>query len=513
MRFPRPLNNRTLAAHAARLSVPNYDRTALRRGVVHISVGSFHRAHQAVYFDDLARRGLGDGWALTGVGLRRREMKEVLEAQDGLYTVVSRGDGPDEGRVVGIITRYLFAPEDTCALLDTLSHEDTRLVTLTVTSDGYHVDAETGQFAADAPEIRDDLADPQRPQSAVGLLVEALDRRRRHGRPAFTVLSCDNMPANGAVTRTAVLSFAALRDPRLAAWIDEQASFPSSMVDRITPGTTVEDRRDIQRTFGVRDGWPVVTEPFSQWIVEDAFCNGRPPLDQVGVRFVDDVRPYALMKTRMLNASHSALGYLGSLAGLERIDEAMTDPVFAAYVERLMEHEIAPLLPPVDIDLVHYAGTLCGRFANAAVGDRLSRLCRNGSTKVPSHLLSSIREARATDRPHALLTLAVAAWCRYLRGTDEEGSELPLDDPAAERLQALALEGWHDPRPLLADAPTFGSLGSCPRFAAAVERDIRDLDAAGVRATMRARLAGVASAQPIALRSARSANGRLEGSI
>ncbi len=484
----RPLNDRTLAHHAARVSVPTYDRAGLTPGVVHISVGSFHRSHQAVYFEELAQRGLSDGWAVTGVGLRRREMKEALQAQDGLYTVVTRGPAGDEARVVGVITRYLFAPEETAAVLDALVDERTRLVTLTITAAGYEVDPETGAFATDDPAVAHDLARPSDPSSALGLLVEALDRRRRAGRRPFTVLSCDNMPSNGPILRTSVLAFAARRDERLAHWVAEHVTFPSSMVDRITPSTTAEDRDMVERAFGVRDRWPVMTEPFSQWIVEDSFSQGRPPLDEVGVQFVDDVRPYALTKTRLLNASHSALGYLGSLAGYLRTDEAMADPVFALYIERMMAEEIAPLLPPVGIDLSAYGATLRARFANPAISDRLSRLCRSGSTKVPAHLLSSIGEARATRRPHALLTLAVSGWCRYLRGVDMDGRPIELDDPAGERLRALARAGGDDPGPLLGDDSTFGSLGASPRFVEAVRQDLLDLEAVGPRAVVAVRI-------------------------
>jgi mannitol-1-phosphate/altronate dehydrogenase len=483
------LNEGTLAHHSSQVSVPTYDRAALAPGVVHMSVGSFHRSHQAVYFEALARRGLGDGWALIGVGLRRRDMKEALAAQDGLYTVVARSPDGAEAQVVGVISRYLYAPEERTAVLDAMADERTRLVTLTITAAGYKVDLTTGAFREDDPEVLDDLASPSDPSSAVGLLVEALDRRRRAGRPPFTVLSCDNTPGNGAVARTAVLAFATMRDAGLARWVEEHVTFPSSMVDRITASTTAEDRAMVERVFGVRDRWPVMTEPFSQWIIEDAFCNGRPPLEEVGVQFVDDVRPYALTKTRLLNASHSALGYLGSLAGYHRLDEVMADPVFAGYVERLMDDEIAPLLPPVGIDLQDYGAVLRARFANTAVADRLDRLCRNGSAKVPAHLVSSITEARTLGRPHALLTLAVSAWCRYLRGVDPGGRRLELDDPRAADLQALARAGGDDPRPLLADDATFGSLGTCPRFAQAVHRDLLDLRAHGARDVITARTA------------------------
>ena len=459
-----------------------------------MSVGSFHRSHQAVYFDELAQRGISRDWGLVGVGLRRRDMQGVLDAQDGLYTVVSRGAEGDTARIVGAITAYLFAPDQADAVLGGLAHERTRLVTLTITGGGYKVEAATGAFAADDPDVVADLAAPTRPGSALGYLVEALDRRRRAGLPAVTILSCDNMPANGAIARTAVVALARLRDERLARWIEDHVAFPSSMVDRITPKTTAEDRALVRRQFGIEDRWPVMTEPFSQWIVEDTFCNGRPPLDEVGVQFVSDVRPYALMKTRLLNATHSALGYLGSLAGHDSTSDAVGDPVFCEYVERMMRDEIAPLLPPVPgIDLPAYQATLLERFANPAIGDRLSRLCRNGSAKVPAHVLSSIREARLIDRPHLLLTLAVAGWVRHLRGVDERGRRIAIDDPAGARLGALAPQVGGDPRALLADEVTFGSLGADPGFAAAVERDLRSLDRRGARAVVAERAARAAA--------------------
>ena len=483
-----PLNDRTLARHAPRIDVPAYDRAALGAGVVHLSVGSFHRAHQAVYFDDLARKGLGAGWGIVGVGLRRPEMGQALIAQDGLYTLVARGRRAQEARVVGAMTKYLFAPRRPAAVLGTLAAETTRLVTLTVTPGGYHVDLETGIFAADDPAVQADLAEPSKPRSALGYVVEALDRRRRAGRPPFTVLSCDNMPAGGAVTRTAVLAFAGLRDPGLARWIETHGAFPSSMVDRITPRTTAADREMVERVYGVRDRWPVVAEDFSQWVIEDDFCHGRPPLEAVGAQFVPDVRPYALLKTRMLNASHLALGYLGVLAGHRRTHEAMADPVLAAGVGEMMRREIEPLLPPVPgVDVAAYRGTLLQRFGNPAVGDRLVRLGRNGSAKVPAHLLASIREARATGRPHGLLTLAVAGWCRFLLGWDDAGRPLELDDPQAASLRRLAREGGTDPRPLLSRRSIFGSLGSDLAWSAALARDLRELEAYGTPSVLAAR--------------------------
>lgn len=489
-RAGEPLTNDTLAAHAPHVVVPTYDRAALTPAIVHLGVGGFHRAHQAVYLDELARRGNTE-WGEVGVGLRHRDMKDALEPQDYLYTVVERDAHDEEARVVGAMVRYHFAPEDPEAVLAALAAEQTRLVTLTITKEGYNVDLVTGVFQAEDPAVQADLAHPDRPTTAVGYLVEALDRRRQAGLPPFSVLSCDNLQDNGAITRTAVTSFARLRDEALARWIAENGAFPSSMVDRITPETTPEAQDVVAQTMGVEDRWPVVTEPFIQWIVQDTFCNGRPPLEEVGVQFVADVQPYELMKTRLLNASHSALGYLGSLAGYHVTDEAMADPLIRAYLAHLMDDEVSPLLPEAPgIDMAAYTRTLLERFANPEIKDQLARLCARGSVKVPTFILPSIAAALEHGRPYALLTLAVAGWFRYLRGVDDDGNALEIKDALKDRLHDLALSGGNDPRPLLGERGIFGDLGENVDFTASLERALRALDRDGLRATVEAYLAG-----------------------
>ncbi|RBY94506.1 mannitol dehydrogenase family protein [Blastococcus sp. TBT05-19] len=480
-----PLADATLLLHGAQLQVPTYDRSALTPAVVHFSVGGFHRAHQLLYFDELAERRISTDWGVVGVGLRSRTMKDALAPQDHLYTVVERSPDGERARVVGVMVDYHFAPDDPAAVLDLLTDERTRMVSLTITDSGYRLDPCTGLFDADDPDIRWDVREPSRPRTVFGFIVEALDRRRRAGLPPFSVVSCDNMHRNGDAARTAVVGFARLRDEVLGRWIADRVAFPSSMVDRITPHTTPEERDVVAQRYGVADRWPVITEPFSQWVIEDTFCDGRPPLDEVGVRFVADVGRYELMKTRLLNASHCALGYLGSLAGHASLDQVMADPVFAGYVARLMDVEVTPLLPPPDgIDLADYKRSLLQRFANPAIADGLPRLCRRGSTKLPHHLLPSLRQALAEDRPHALLTLAVAGWVRYLQGTDDAGRPLPLEDVLGDRLRALAREGGADPRPLLGETSVFGDLGSVPGFAEELEEALVALERDGARVTV-----------------------------
>jgi mannitol 2-dehydrogenase len=479
----RCLSEATVAALPLHVSVPEYDRRALTRSVVHIGVGGFHRAHQAVYFDDLATQG-ETGWGVVGVGLRRPEIGEVLDAQDGLFTVIERGPGAARPRVVGSMLEFLFAPDDPERVVGALAEPAVRVVTLTITGDGYLID-EGGRFRVDDPDVQHDLAHPDRPTTFVAFLVEALRRRRATGAGPFTVLSCDNLPDSGKAARTAVLSYAAERDASLARWIAEQVTFPSSMVDRITPETSPAMRDEIEATYGVPDRWPVVTEPFRQWVVEDDFCNGRPPLDRVGVQFVDDIAPYKVVKARVLNGGHSALGYLGALRGHARTDEAMADPLVREALERLLREEVAPLLPTAPgVDLDAYVETTLVRFANPEIGDSLDRLCRRGSVKMPSYLLPSLQEASATGRPRALLVLALAGWLRYLRGVDLAGHPIEVSDPRADALQALVREGGDDPRPILRERSIFGDLGDDERLVDEVQTALRTLSHDGLEAAL-----------------------------
>jgi fructuronate reductase/mannitol 2-dehydrogenase len=486
---PVPLSQATLGDLPPDVPALGYDRALLRPGIVHFGVGGFHRAHQAVYLDDLARRGVTE-WGVVGVGLHSRAISEVLAAQDGMYLVVERGPEADRVRVVGALLRCLYGPDSPEAVLDALADGGVRVVTLTITGTSYRIDPHTGDFDPDDEDVRADVQDPAHPRTVFGYLVEALDRRRRAGQPPFAVLSCDNMQDNGAAARTAVVSFARLRDEALADWIDEHVAFPSSMVDRITPTTSPEDRAAVTGSTGVDDRWPVVTEPFRQWVVEDSFPAGRPPLEQVGVQFTDDVHPYEVVKTRLLNAGHTAIGYLGYLAGLRTTDQVMADPVFRSFLTRLMADEIAPLLPsPPGVDLAEYQATLLERLANPRMADELARLGRRGSTKVPTYLLPSVRDAIAQDRPHQLLCLAVAGWLRFLRGEDYAGEEVPVQGPRTD-LVPVAREAGADAAPLLGEQSIFDHVGRDPRFVEPVQRALDALDREGPREVVERYLAG-----------------------
>lgn len=452
---------------AKRVKFPTYDRAGLRPGIVHIGVGGFHRSHQGVYLDELAERGISRDWGVVGVGLRSASGREALLEQDCDYAVLQRSPDRDEVHVVGSLLDYLSGPEEPAAVLAALADSRTKLVTLTVTGDGY---------GADAPLL--------------GCLVEGLRLRRDAGVTPFTVLSCDNLPRNGAAAREAVVACARLRDEALADWIEENVAFPSSVVDRITPATSAEHRRLVAEEFGISDVALVVCEDYRQWIVEDDFCNERPPLEEVGVRFVADVTPYELHKKRLLNGTHSALGYLGYLCGYERIDEVLRDRRLHRYAESLMDDEVSPLLPPLPgVDVATYKRKLLTRFANPRIGDRLQRLCGRGSTKMPAYILPSLTEAIGNGSPHEKLTLAVAAWFRYLRGIDFDGNRIEVKDELRSTLQPIARAAGHDPRPLLAVRSVFGDLGDDEAFAERLEEALTGLDRDGPSAAVEACLA------------------------
>jgi mannitol 2-dehydrogenase len=482
-----PLSNDTLPLHSQsqRIDVPTYDRSTLQRGVVHIGAGNFHRAHQAVYFDDLACAGISHQWGLTGISLRSREVKEVLSAQDGLYTVVERGHEGETARVVGSIGSVHYAPNDGAAVRAALADPRTRVVSLTITGNGYFLDPVTREFNADHPDVRADLVESNAYVTAWAYLTEALALRRRAGTAPFTVLCCDNIPDNTQAARTALVSFAALRDAGLARWIDTYVAFPSTMVDRITPQTSESEVEFVRETFGIADKWPVLTEPYCQWVIEDNFCDGRPPLDEVGAHFVADVTDHKLVKTRLLNGTHIAMSCLATLAGYQRTDEAMANEAIACYVEQLLRDEIQPVLPMVPgMNTPEYRQTLLSRLSNPQMSDQLSRLARRGSEKIASFLLPSLQEAIEQDRPHTLLMLALAGWIRYLRGYDLKGRKISVDDPEEELLTTLAMAGGNNPEPVLRHE-IFAELRMIPGFIDGLREMIIDIDEHGVIPTLR----------------------------
>jgi fructuronate reductase len=477
---------------------PGYDRAALAPGIVHLGIGAFMRAHLAVATEAALNAGCELRWGIVGVSLRQSDTRDALEPQGGLYTVAVR-DADSSGRprqrlqVIGCVLRVLVAPDDPNAVLEAIADPATAIVSLTVTEKGYARDAATGALQFGQPEIAHDLLHPDAPRSAVGFIVHGLARRHARGLGPITLLSLDNLPHNGQTLRRLVLAFAERVQPALASWIAAGCTFPCSMVDRIVPRTTDDDRAAVAAALGCDDAWPVLAEPFFDWAVEDHFAAGRPAWDAGGARFVTAAAPWEHLKLRMVNGSHSATAYLGAVAGWQTVDVALAQPALRRFVERLMAREIEPTLPALPgLQLADYRSALLARFSNPALAHRTQQIAMDGSQKLPQRLLGTVRDRLAVRQPVDHLALALAAWLHYLRGFDEAGQPYAIDDPQADALTALRREAdglagaLARAEALTSYAPVFGDLARAPVLAAALAPALESLRQRGVRATLEA---------------------------
>ncbi|WP_326525126.1 mannitol dehydrogenase family protein [Sphingomonas sp.] len=464
---------------------PAYDLAQVTPGIVHVGLGGFHRAHMARYTHDLMgidRHALG--WGIQGAGLRPDDapLLEALGAQECLYTLVEREGDVEKRALIGSIVAAIDASTTTAALLAAIDDPRTRIVSATVTENGYHLDRATRRLDFASPAIAADLASPTAPRTLPGLLVEAFRRRRAGGQAAFTALSCDNIQHNGNVLKAAVVALAARQDAALADWIEAEASFPNTMVDRITPVPTAEEIAAFSATTGLDDHAVLHAELFSQWVIEDRFVASRPAWEKVGAQFVEDVTPYEFMKLRLLNGSHLAIAALGQLAGYETIGGTIADPLLRRYMIALMDRETGPTLMPVPgIDLAEYKRTLIARFANPAIRDTTQRVNSDAPVNV---LLDPLRDRVAAGEPFDLLALGLAAWLRRARGEGEDGRPVTVTHPMAELLAEKAREGGRDAAPLLSITPLFGALGQNPGVVATVGDWLASLYDLGTRATM-----------------------------
>lgn len=466
MSAPR-LSDATLARLPAQVRQPDYRRQDTRIGIVHLGVGAFHRAHQAVYLDDLLAR--EPEWAICGVSLRSADVRDALAPQDGLYTLALLG--PDiRYRVIGSLREVLCAPEQPAQVLARLADPAVRLVMLTVTEKGYCLSADGVDLAH--PDIVADLAQPDTPASAIGYLAAGLRRRRAAGLPPYTVLSCDNLADNGGRLRRALLQYTRQFDPALAEWIATQGAFPRSMVDSITPATDAATRARVEHALGgIVDAWPVQREPYTQWVVEDWFCNGRPDLAGAGVILSGEIAGYDRAKLRLLNAPHSALAYLGSLKGIESVAEAMDDAALSRFIEQLMRVHIMPnVTAPAGFDANAYVAAILARFRNPAIRHRLAQIAWDGSQKIPVRVLATIADALAAGRRIDGLCLVVAAWLQFVRR--QAGGGLALADPLDAELSAPGRVATGDARAdiarFLALDSVFAPLSADTRFVAAL---------------------------------------------
>ena len=486
----RPLSRALLDRLPEGVAGPLYERSQLSRGIVHVGLGNFHRAHQAVYLDQLFDQGLDHDWAIVGASLREndRAVRDDLQAQDWLTTVVELDPQGFDARVCGAMIDY--AEIDPEAVVAAMADEAIRIVSLTITEGGYYVDAE-GAFDADHADIRHDAANPHAPRTVFGSIVRALGLRRERGAVPFTVMSCDNLPENGQVARATVLGLAALQPGDMRDWIAEHLAFPNSMVDCITPATSAREIAMVEQRFGIRDRRPVACEPFRQWVMEDRFTAGRPRLEMVGVEFTDDVAPYELMKLRILNGGHATIAYPAALLDIDYVHDAMAHPLVSGFLAKLERDEIVPTVPDIPgVSKDDYLATVTERFSNHAIGDTIPRLCLDGSNRQPKFIVPVIEDRVAADASVEGVALESALWCRYCFGETESGTAIAPNDPQWDRLQSQARSAKDEPARWLAMRDIYGPVGDDERFRTAFTSALGAIWRDGTVRTLEAYLAG-----------------------
>jgi mannitol 2-dehydrogenase len=473
-------------------STPAYDRATLTPGIVHFGVGNFHRAHQAIYLDDLFANGTDHDWAIIGAGVRPADeaMRQKLGAQDWLTTVVEQEADASSARVTGAMIHYL-PPGDSAAVIARLADPAIRIVSLTITEGGYYIDPASQKFDPTHPDIAYDAAHRDAPKTVFGLILAGLERRRQAGVQPFTVMSCDNIPGNGHVTQNAVVGLAQLIDPALAHWVSTNVAFPNGMVDRITPATSDREIRLLADHFGIEDNWPVFCESFKQWVLEDNFPAGRPALEKVGVQFVPDVAPYEHMKIRILNGGHATIAYPAGLLDIHFVHEAMEHPLVGAFFAKVERDEIIPVVPPVpDTNLDNYFALCERRFSNPKIGDTIRRLALDGSNRQPKFIIPSAFDRVEAGQSVTGLALVSALWCRYCYGTTDSGAVIEPNDPNWNRLTQQAKLAKDDPKAWLAMSDIYGELAQSEIFVQAFSQALRALWTNGTKATLERYLAG-----------------------
>ena len=475
----------TLADAGKTAALPGYDPGHLSAGILHFGVGNFHRAHQAVYLDDLFNTGRDHDWAIIGAGVLASDqaMRQKLAAQDFLTTVVEQDNNKTAARITAPMVDILPVG-DTDAIIAKLADPAIRIVSMTITEGGYFIDA-NGDFNPAHPAILADAQNPNTPKTVFGLIIAGLKIRRDKGLASFTVMSCDNIPGNGHVTQNTVCGLARLSDRAFADWIHENVAFPNSMVDRITPATGSREIDLLADEFGISDNWPVFCEEFKQWVMEDHFPVGRPALEEVGVQFVADVAPYELMKIRILNGGHAAIAYPAALLDIHFVHEAMEHPLIRAFLAKLEREVIIPVVPPVpDTSLDDYFQLIERRFVNPKIGDTIPRLAQDGSNRQPKFIRPSTADRLARGEDIVGLSLVSALWCRYFAGTSDSGKPITFNDASADALHAAALRAKDDPMAFLAFDEIFGAVSASDHFRARFAHALQSLWTKGTAQTL-----------------------------
>ncbi len=486
------LSRATVRGLDARISVPRYAQSSITPGIVHFGIGNFHRAHLAVYLDDLFNMGLDHDWGIIGAGVMPSDelMRQRLVEQDYLTTIVEQDANFVQARVTSSMVDYI-PPADRERLMATLASPAIRIVSLTVTEGGYMIDPATGKFDPNHPALQHDAKNMADPTSVFGLILAGLMRRKAKGLAPFTVMSCDNVPHNGMVCRNAIAGLARLFDASLAEWVEKNVAFPNAMVDRITPATSDRERKFVLDTYGLTDNWPVFCEDFKQWVVEDNFTLGRPQWEKVGAQFVADVTPYEYMKIRILNGGHAVIAYPGGLLDVHFVHEAMQHPLIRGFFEKVERTEIMPTVPPVpNTDIGDYYKLIERRFSNPKIGDTEKRLCFDGSNRQPKFIVPVIADNLKAGRSIAGCALESALWCRYCFGQSDSGKVIEANDPVWPRLRALAMKAKIDPPVWLTMKDIYGDVADNETFRTAFAAALNDLWSKGTAETLKSYIVG-----------------------
>jgi len=481
------LNLVSMRGLRADVATPLYSRTSLSPGIVHFGVGNFHRAHFAVYLDDLFNMGLDHDWAIIGAGVMPSDevMQKRLQAQDYLTTVVQQDANSSSARVTGPMLDFI-PPSQRQRLLATLANPAIRIVSLTVTEGGYMINPATGEFDPGHPALQRDAHNPDDPTSVFGLILHGLKARKLAGIVPYTVMSCDNIPHNGVVTRNAVAGLARIIEPQLADWVETHVSFPNAMVDRITPATSDRERQMAKDMFDIEDTWPIFCEDYAQWVIDGRFTAGRPSFEKVGVQFVTDVTPFEYMKIRILNGGHALIAYAGALLDVHFVHEAMNHPLVHGFFAKVELEEIIPTVPPVpNTNILDYYKLIDRRFSNPKIGDTERRLCLDGSNRQPKFIVPVIADNLAAGRSIRGLALESALWCRYCYGTTDSGQVIEPNDPVWDRLQAMSRKAKDNPPQWLSMGDIYGDVAKSDVMRAEFTSALNSLWVNGTAATLR----------------------------
>ena len=478
------LNTENLSKISESITVPAYDRASVKTGIVHVGIGGFHRSHEAFYTDQLLHDPSNSDWGICGVALLEFDTKihQTLKDQNGLYTlIVKELDGTQTTKVIGSIVEYLYAPENTLAVIEKMASPEVKIISLTITEGGYNYNEATKEFDFNTPSIQHDLEHADAPKTIFGYLTQALKLRKERGLKGCTIQSCDNIQGNGHMTKRMLLSYVSKAVPELVEWIESHVSFPNAMVDRITPATAPSDIINLKETTGVEDAWPVVCEPFKQWVIEDDFIEGRPAWETVGAQFVENVEPYEKMKLSLLNAGHSVLGILGALIGYDTIDESVSNIHIRTFLHNYMDIEVTPTLGDLEgINLKEYKDSLIERFGNINIKDQIDRICSESSAKFPIFILPTVNAQLVEKGSVDFAAFVVAAWAIYSLGKDENGKDVVIKDAIKSQLHDKAVASVLEPTSFLTLESIFGKLQSSAVFKAAYTKAYEDITKNGV---------------------------------